>query len=100
MTIAPDNSSSAVSAIPDCCSRYALSPIISKLYTVFRESSGSERNFDAINAAGIDAKAKVNAVLESISPLLIYPMTPLLNPKDSTKMAIPAVPFKLKGINA
>ena len=45
---------------------------------------------DAIAAAGIDASANEKAVFESMSPLRRYPITPLLNPNDSTKIAIPA----------
>ena len=33
--------------------------------------------------------ANFSAVLKSINPLLMYPLTPLLNPKLSTKIATP-----------
>ena len=42
-----------------------------------------------MRAVGMAMIANFNAVLKSIKPLLMYPLTPLLNPKDSTKMATP-----------
>lgn len=81
--------SSTSSIIVDCCNKYALRPIIRRLYSVFKDNSGSDKYFDAINAAGIDANANKKAVFESINPLRTYPKTPLLNPKDSTNIAIP-----------
>ena len=42
-----------------------------------------------MSAVGIAMIANLSAVLKSIKPLLIYPLTPLLNPKLSTKIATP-----------